>query len=77
MVAFGLAKFFWQHYQNTNGLIRQYIPKSSDFNRLSEEDIRQIEDKLNKRPRKRLNFVSPYGAVKTKTKIDLKVAFRA
>ena len=63
--------------ENTNGLIRQYIPKSSDFNLLSEEDIRQIEDKLNKRPRKRLNFVSPYEAVKTKTKIDLKVAFRA
>ena len=63
--------------ENTNGLIRQYIPKSSDFNLLSEDDIRQIEDKLNKRPRKRLNFISPYEAVKTKTKIDLKVAFRA
>ena len=63
--------------ENTNGLIRQYIPKSSDFNLLSEDDIRQIEDKLNKRPRKRLNFTSPYEAVKAKTKIDLKVAFRA
>ena len=62
--------------ENTNGLIRQYIPKSSDFNLFSEDDIRQIEDKLNRRPRKRLNFTSPYEAVKAKTKIDLKVAFR-
>ena len=62
--------------ENTNGLIRQYIPKSSDFNLLSEDDIRQIEDKLNKRPRKRLKFASPYEAAKNKIKIDLKVAFR-
>ena len=62
--------------ENTNGLIRQYIPKSSDFDLLQEEEIRRIEEKINKRPRKKLNFASPYEAFKSLTKIDPKVAFR-
>ena len=45
--------------ENLNGLIRQYIPKKSDFKLLSEEYIKQIEDKLNTRPRKRFNFENP------------------
>ncbi len=45
--------------ENLNGLIRQYFPKKSDFNLLNESFIREIEDKLNDRPRKRYNFESP------------------
>lgn len=45
--------------ENLNGLIRQYIPKSSDFLTLSEERIKEIEIKLNTRPRKRFDFESP------------------
>lgn len=45
--------------ENTNGLIRQYIPKGTDFDSLSEDYIRYVQDKLNRRPRKRLNFLSP------------------
>ncbi len=45
--------------ENLNGLIRQYFPKSSDFNLLSEQKIKDIETKLNNRPRKRFNFESP------------------
>lgn len=45
--------------ENTNGLIRQYIPKRSDFDLYAENYIRDIEVKLNNRPRKTLNFYSP------------------
>lgn len=46
--------------ENLNGLIRQYIPKNTDFQSLSDEYIEYIEDKLNQRPRKRFGFLSPY-----------------
>lgn len=45
--------------ENLNGLIRQYIPKQTDFTTLTEEYIQQVEDKLNKRPRKRHLFQAP------------------
>lgn len=45
--------------ENLNGLIRQYIPKSSDFSNLSEERIMEIQNKLNNRPRKRFDYENP------------------
>lgn len=45
--------------ENLNGLIRQYIPKKSIFDDFSHEYIQWVEDELNKRPRKRLEFFSP------------------
>lgn len=45
--------------ENLNGLIRQYIPKKTDFNTISDEYIQQIENDLNNRPRKRFNFNTP------------------
>lgn len=45
--------------EQTNGLIRQYIPKSSDLAELSHADIRRIESRLNNRPRKTLGFRTP------------------
>lgn len=45
--------------ENTNGLIRQYIPKGFDFDELTPEDILEIQEKINSRPRKRLAFSSP------------------
>lgn len=45
--------------ENLNGLIRQYIPKKSDFSLLSDDYIVEIQEKLNNRPRKRFNFESP------------------
>lgn len=45
--------------ENTNGLIRQYLPKSSSFDSISYEQIRQIEDALNNRPRKTLGWLTP------------------
>jgi len=45
--------------ENLNGLIRQYIPKKSDFSTIDDEFIKSIEIKLNDRPRKRLDFETP------------------
>ena len=45
--------------ENTNGLIRQYIPKSTDFSTLGKADILFAENRLNTRPRKCLSFNSP------------------
>lgn len=45
--------------ENLNGLIRQYIPKKTNINGLSDEYINFVEDELNNRPRKRFDFLSP------------------
>jgi len=45
--------------ENTNGLIRQYIKKGSDISKYSVKYIREIERKLQNRPRKCLNFKTP------------------
>ena len=45
--------------ENTNGLIRQYFPKSYDFNHITERDLQHVVRRLNNRERKRLKFKSP------------------
>ena len=40
--------------ENMNGLIRQYIPKGTDFSEITDEFVTWVENKLNNRPRKRL-----------------------
>lgn len=45
--------------ENTNGLIRRYFPKGTDFNKITEEQIREAETKLNNRPRKVINYMTP------------------
>ena len=45
--------------ENTNGLIRQYFPKGTDFNEVSDEQIKQVMDRLNNRPRKTRGSRSP------------------
>ena len=46
--------------ENTNGLIRQYLPKSRNLKKVSMEEEVMIMDKLNSRPRKCLDFKTPY-----------------
>lgn len=62
------ASFFFSHpycawerglNENTNGLIRQYFPKKSSFEEVTDEDIQNLMDKLNNRPRKALGFKTP------------------
>lgn len=51
----------WQRglSENTNGLIRQFFPKGSDFQKLRAEDVSQVMDALNNRPRKTLGYKTP------------------
>lgn len=48
--------------ENTNGLIRQYIPKKTDIKTFSHWQIKKIERRLNNRPRKKLGFLTPNEA---------------
>lgn len=45
--------------ENTNGLIRQYFPKGTDFRDISHDQVRRVETLLNGRPRKCLGFRTP------------------
>jgi IS30 family transposase len=45
--------------ENTNGLIRQYFPKGTDFNQVTNDQIKQAMDRLNNRPRKTRGNKSP------------------
>lgn len=45
--------------ENTNRLIRQYFPKGTVFEDVTDEKIQRVEDKLNHRPRQRYGYESP------------------
>jgi IS30 family transposase len=51
----------WQKggVENVNGLIRQYIPKGTNLDLLTDDQIYAIQERLNNRPRKSLNFLTP------------------
>lgn len=51
--------------ENTNGLIRWYLPKGTDFSKISDEQIKSIELVLNNRPRKCLGFKTPLEAARS------------
>jgi IS30 family transposase len=62
------AKFYFAHpyaswerglNENTNGLIRQYFPKSRDFKTITQKEINRAMEKLNNRPRKCLGIKTP------------------
>lgn len=52
----------WQRgtNENTNGLLRQYFPKGTRLNNVSEKNVAFVVNKLNNRPRKCLNFQTPH-----------------
>lgn len=51
----------WQKgaIENTNKLIRQYIPKGTDISTITDRKIKRIQAKINRRPREKLNFSTP------------------
>jgi len=62
--------------ENTNGLLRQYFPKSkTDFTKVSNREVRTSLNKLNSRPRKCLGFRTPLEVIKKKLAKVKKVAF--
>lgn len=45
--------------ENTNGLVRRYLPKGTDFANITQEQLDAIADELNNRPRKKLAYRTP------------------
>lgn len=45
--------------ENSNGLIRQYFPKGTDFRDITNEQVMRVQNILNSRPRKRLGYMTP------------------
>ena len=56
----------WQKggVENVNKLIRQYLPRKTDLSKLTDRDIYEIQEKLNNRPRKCLNYKTPNEIIK-------------
>lgn len=69
----GAKGYFCQPYhswekggvENYNGLVRQYFPKGSSFQHLTDDDVQAVQDEINQRPRKILDAKCPYD-LKTK-----------
>jgi len=65
--ATGMSIYFAQPYcawqrgtnENTNGLVRQYLPKGTDLTAYSHHEVAAIQSSLNDRPRKRLGYLTP------------------
>lgn len=71
--ATGMKVFFcdphspWQKgtNENTNGLIRQYFPKGTDFRRVADGEVAEMQDQLNGRPRETLGWRTPAEALES------------
>ncbi len=66
-----IAYFAWPYHswergtnENTNGLLRQFYPKKSRFNTITQEQLDKVVRLINNRPRKRLNYLTPYEIFK-------------
>lgn len=70
--ATGMKVYFCEPYspwqrgtnENTNGLLRQFFPKGTSFADISDDDLQNIVEMINNRPRKRLNYPTPLEALK-------------
>lgn len=56
--------------ENTNGLVRQYFPKGTDFGDITPEQVTHVQNILNSRPRKRLGYMTPKEKFKQLTNLD-------
>lgn len=69
--SYGIETFFCDAYaswqkggvENTNGLIREYFPRGTNLAMVTNAEIQAVEDRLNNRPRKALNFQTPNEAL--------------
>lgn len=74
----GMDVYFAQPYaswqrglnENTNGLLRQYFPKGTDFSRISHRAVARVEKLLNERPRKSLGYKTPAEVLANKLCCD-------
>lgn len=64
---FQMLSFFCDAYaswqkgavENSIGLVREYLPKGTDLSKVSDDEIRAIQDRINNRPRKCLGYLTP------------------
>ena len=71
----GLDYFFANPYhpwerglnEHTNGLLRQFFPKKTNFKTVKLEDVEKAVRNLNHRPRKSLGYLTPYEVFYQKT----------
>lgn len=56
----------WQKggVENMNGLLREYLPRKINLESITDEEIKTIQEKLNNRPRKSLNYLTPNEIIK-------------
>lgn len=74
---FGLDTYFcrpfapWQKgsVENVNKLLRRYLPRDTDLDSLTDHDLYMIQEKLNNRPRKRLNYQTPNQIIQNYLKV--------
>jgi IS30 family transposase len=74
----GVAVYFaapyrsWQRgtNENTNGLLRQFFPKGTDFARISHREVARVECLLNERPRRRLGYRTPLEVLAKKLRCN-------
>ena len=61
VIYFAYPHHFWERgsNENINGLLRQYFPRSTDFNLITPPELAHVVRRLNSRERKRLRFKSP------------------
>lgn len=64
----------WQKggVENLNGLIREYFPKKFPFDTISDAEVYAVQEKLNNRPRKSLNYLTPNEVFATVLKRGIK-----
>lgn len=75
---FNLETYFCDPYaswqkggvENINGLIRQYLPRKTDLANITDNDIYEIQERLNNRPRKTLNYLTPNEVMKMQCCIE-------
>jgi len=74
----GIKTFFADPYcsgqrgtnENTNGLIRRYLPKKTSFENLAQQELDDIVFEINNRPRKVLNFSTPFEVLQKSLSIN-------
>jgi IS30 family transposase len=68
LVYFAAPYRAWQRgsNENLNGLVRQFFPKGTDFKKVSRRDVKRIEQLLNDRPRRRLDYRTPNEIINEK-----------
>ena len=57
--------------ENRNGVIRRFYPKKTDFNNVTDNDIKKVETMINNRPVRKFNYKTPNEVYLLKAKVAL------